>query len=101
MDRRVFFKRSAVLAALASASISCNDDPSHPDNPPPPPDPVYELKLGPYYDFDGKGAHQDYDGSELAVAGELSSQLWQGSFPVVDNPSNLVAVLNENMQSVE
>lgn len=102
IDRRVFFKRSLVLAALANASISCKEDPSNNDNPPPPSEPVYELKFGPYDNLDGQGGHQDYDNTELAVAGQLSAQLWDHgpSSTVVDNPSGNLTVLNENFQSV-
>jgi hypothetical protein len=99
MDRRHFLKLLAVTAA-STANINCGEEDNEQERVYSP-DPVYENKFGLYDDFDGQGGHQDYDNSELAVAGQLSSQLWSGDFDVVDNPSNLVAVLNENMQSVE
>ena len=103
MGRRHFLKILAITTAAASASISCKDDPSHTDSHTNLPEPVYELKFGPYDNFDGQGAHQDYDGTELAVAGELSSQLWDHgpSSTVVDNPSGNLTVLNENFQFVK
>ena len=69
--RRHFLKLLTVAAA-ALYNTHCNDDTSHNDNPPPPA-PVFELKYGPYDNFDGQGGHQDYDNTELAVAGALSS----------------------------
>lgn len=103
MKRRHFLKLLAI--ATTSTTIGCNKDGSSDNDPiaPPPPPPVYELTDGTtlYDNFDGQGGYQDYDGSELAVAGQLSSNLWRGNFDVVDNPSNIVAVVNENGQSVQ
>jgi len=102
MGRRHFLKLLAVGVA-AAANMKCGDEKE--DNPPtpPPPEPVYKLKFGLYDNFDGQGGHQDYDNSELAVAGQLSSQLW-GSGPsstVVDNPTGNLMVFNENNQFVK
>ena len=42
-----------------------------------PPPPEYALTLGLYDDFDGMGCEQTYDGSQMAIAGSLSDQLWR------------------------
>ncbi len=48
----------------------------------------YELTFGLYDDFDGHGGEQIFDGSQLAVAGGLSTDLWRkdprGSTSIVD-----------------
>ena len=89
INRRHFLRLLAIAAA--GANVRCGNGGSKNDpSPQPPPDPVYENTLGLYDNFDGQGGHQDYDDSELAVAGQLSSQLWRGNFPLVDNPSGIV-----------
>jgi len=42
-----------------------------------PPPPEYALTFGLYDDFDGMGCEQTYNGSQLAIDGSLSGQLWR------------------------
>jgi len=107
LNRREFLK----LTTLAGASyLLCNCGDDNPDidpipTPEPDPQPVYELTDGTtwYDNFDGLGGLQSYNNQHLAVAGQLSSQLWDHgpSSTVVDNPSDNLTVLNEKWQYVK
>ncbi len=112
MDKKNLLRRRDFLRLTAFSSVSyllftgqkCNEN-KEDDTPPPPPEPepVYELTDGitMYDNFDGGGALQSFNNQHLAVAGSLSSALWSGSFDVVENPSNIAAVVNEHGQRVE
>ena len=71
------------------------------------PGPVYELTDGRslYDDFDGNGGFQTFDNTNLAVAGQLSHNLWVpgDTDEVVDNPvaKGLFTVVDEKGQRVE
>lgn len=62
-----------------------------------PPPPEYALTFGLYDDFDGMGCEQTYDGSQMAVAGSLSGQLWRHLASEDVSVVDLTSILNDSV----